>query len=116
MGFLISLSFHFFLHPQGLMAGSHGLRGTFPAGVELPEASVPPLPLPAPQHLCFWLSLHSATQSAGFKPAQSLQLEQGCHVSPRLSPHAQHQRILFVVVEAVMGFSGLPLLNPWGSN
>lgn len=90
------------------MGGSRELRRVSSCLLVNPrEALVLSLfPYPCPQS---W-------EAAGFKSAQSLHLGQSCLLFLILSPRAQRWRILFVMVEAVMGFSGLPLLNPWGGN
>lgn len=75
-------------------------------------------PHPTPPPLCSFpvpgLSCCPASESAKLEPAQRI----WNHLTPwptSLHPHTA-LGMLFVVVAAIMGFSGLPLWNPQGGN
>lgn len=102
---------------MGLVRGSQ--EGRFPSyGKSLGSIrSLSPFPLScSSESLLLGRVFTLPLRGSWFKSAPSSHLEQRCLLPLIPLPPAQPKRILSVVVEAVMGLSGLRLLDPWGGN
>lgn len=76
------------------------------------QLSLPPALLPS---VCSWASVHCHSEAAGFTSAPSSHLKRSL-LMPLIHYPLLSTEETFCGAWAAVGFSGLPLLKPWGGN